>query len=258
MRRIKVVPLELDRVPVEAECISPDRFSNLRLDEIRDLEVWHGNRRKKIRELFSVSGDDETGETEDTAIIIEGDFSKVKRIGEAMTGGTIDIRGNVGMHTGNRMRGGTIRALGDAGDWLGREMISGKITVSGDAGNYVGSGYRGESCGMRGGEIRISGSAGLYLGEHMCGGEIAVGGDAGDFPGVANRGGTITIGGDTYLPGAEMTSGKIIIHGRGHLLPSFQIIETVEIDDRPYLKLRGDLVENGSGEIYIVREHVET
>lgn len=251
MRRISLAPLKLDKVPVEAECISPDRFANLAMDEIKAQEIWHGNQKKRISDLFTVSGDDGIRPAEETCILLEGDFSTVKRIGEAMTAGLIEVKGDVGMHAGNKMRAGTLSIDGNAGDWLGREMAGGSILVSGNAGNYAGAGYRGERCGMRKGNIDISGSAGLYLGEHMCGGEITVGGDAGDFPGVSNRGGTITIGGDTYLPGAEMVKGKITIYGNAKLLASYQQLETVDLEEQPFAKFVGDLVESGKGEIYL-------
>jgi formylmethanofuran dehydrogenase subunit C len=251
MRRISIAPLKLDKIPVEAECISPDKFAGLALDDIRALAVWHGNQKKRIADLFTVSGDDEGKAVEETCILLEGDFSTVKRIGEAMTAGQIEVKGDAGMHAGNGMRGGTLRIDGNAGDWLGREMRGGSILALGNAGNYAGAGYRGERCGMRAGEIEIRGSAGLYLGEHMCGGEITVGGNAGDFPGVAMRGGTITIGGDTYLPGAEMVKGKIVVHGKARLLASYQQLETVDLEERSFAKFVGDLVENGKGEIYL-------
>lgn len=250
MRQIRIEPRRGFRVPVEAERISPDVFAPLSIEEMRSLQVWEGNRKVTLSDLFEISGDDEPGPPEETVISLSGDFSGVKRIGENMTCGKIAVSGDVGMHAGNGMAGGEILIDGNAGGWLGREMRGGKIAVCGDAGDYVGAGYRGESCGMRGGEIRIEGSAGDYLGEHLCGGTITVGGDAGDFPGIANRGGTIVIGGDAHLPGAEMASGTITVRGRARVLPSFQRQETVEIDGLSFDKFLGDLVDGGKGELY--------
>lgn len=250
MRQIVIKPRRGFRVPVEAERISPDVFAPLSIEKIRSLQVWEGNRKVTLSDLFEISGESEPGPPEETVISLSGDFSGVKRIGENMTCGKIAVSGDVGMHAGNGMVGGEILIEGNAGGWLGREMRGGKIAVCGDAGDYVGAGYRGESCGMRGGEIRIEGSAGDYLGEHLCGGTITVGGDAGDFPGIANRGGTIVIGGDAHLPGAEMASGTITVRGRARVLPSFQRLETVEIDGLRFDKFLGDLVDGGKGELY--------
>jgi formylmethanofuran dehydrogenase subunit C len=250
MREINVKPQREFRIPVEAERVSPDVFAPLTIEEIGKLEVWEGNRKVVISNLFTISGDEGPAKPEETLIRLEGDFSRVKRVGEKMSCGMIAADGDLGMHAGNGMAGGEIAIKGSAGDWLGREMRGGTITVRGNAGDYVGSGYRGESCGMRGGEILIEGSAGDYLGEHLCGGTITVRGNAGDFPGIANRGGVINIGGDAHLPGAEMASGTITIKGRARVLPSYQYQETVEIDGLSLKKFLGDLVDNGKGELY--------
>jgi formylmethanofuran dehydrogenase subunit C len=251
MRTIVLRPKRAFDVAVEAEKISPDVFAGLILDQIESQEAWEGNRKMRISDLFDVSGDIEPASPKETLIRLEGDFSKVKRIGEGMSAGTTEVRGNVGMRAGAEMSGGLLSIKGSADDWLGREMRGGKITVSGDAGNYVGSGYRGEKCGMRGGEIEIMGRAGAYLGEHMCGGVIRVSKDAGDFPGAVNQGGTIFIGGSAYLPGAEMTKGSITILGDARVLPSYKREETLELEGIAFQKYAGDLVEDGKGELYV-------
>jgi formylmethanofuran dehydrogenase subunit C len=251
MRTITIRPLRPFDISVEAENISPDKLAPLSLSQIRSLDVWQGNRKRKMADLFKVEGDDGSTKPEEVLIKLEGDFSRVKRVAEGMSIGTVETAGSVGMHAGNGMKGGLLKIDGNADDWLGREMRGGKIIVSGNAGNYAGSGYRGEKCGMRGGEIEVGGNAGVYLGEHMCGGTIRVGGNAGDFPGAVNQGGTIVIGGSTYLPGAEMTKGAITVKGKATVLPSYQKMEMVSIDGREYQKYVGDLVESGKGELFV-------
>lgn len=251
MRTITIRPLRPFEISAEAENISPDKFAPLTLSQIRSLDAWHGNRKRKMADLFRVEGDEGASKPEEILIRLEGDFSRVKRVGEGMSAGTVEVMGSVGMHAGNGMKGGLLKVEGNADDWLGREMRGGKITVSGSAGNYAGAGYRGEKCGMRGGEIEIGGNAGVYLGEHMCGGTIRVDGNAGDFSGAVNQGGTIFIGGTTYLPGAEMTKGTITIEGQAAVLPSYQKMEVVSMDGKEYQKYIGDLVENGKGELFV-------
>lgn len=251
MRSIVITPLKPLEISVEAENISPDRFAPLTLGEIRSLDIWQGNRKRALLDLFRVEGDDGPANPQDVMITLQGDFSRVKRIAEGMTAGIVEVQGSAGMHAGNNMSGGLLTIKGKADDWLGREMRGGKISVSGNAGNYIGAGYRGEKCGMRGGEIEIGGSVGAYLGEHLCGGSIRVAGDAGDFPGAANQGGTIFIGGSTHLPGAEMTKGTITVKGKANVLPGYQKIETMIVDGEDYQKYAGDLVENGKGELFI-------
>lgn len=252
MRAITIAPLRAFEVSIEAEVISPDRLAPLSLTQIRSLAVWEGNRKRVHSDLFRAEGDENPAKPEELTITLQGDFSRVKRIAEGMTAGTVDVKGSVGMHAGNRMSGGLLTVDGNADDWLGREMRGGKIRILGNAGNYAGAGYRGEKCGMRGGEIEIGGSAGAYLGEHLCGGSIRVAGDAGDFPGAANQGGAIFIGGSTYLPGAEMTKGTITIKGKARVLPSYQKMEMVSVDGLELQKYVGDLVENGKGELFVL------
>jgi formylmethanofuran dehydrogenase subunit C len=251
LKTITIKPLQSFRISVEAEVISPDRFSPLSLEQIGSLPVWEGNCKRKLSELFQVEGDDGTAKPEETTIRLEGDFSAVKRVAEGMSAGTVEVLGDIGMHAGNSMKGGLLHIDGRADDWLGREMRGGRIEVTGDVGNYAGAGYRGEKCGMRGGEIDIRGRAGDYLGEHLCGGSIKVGGDCGDFPGAANQGGTISIGGSAYLPGAEMTKGTITVKGDARVLPSYQKTEMVVLEETSYQKYVGDLADNGKGELLV-------
>jgi formylmethanofuran dehydrogenase subunit C len=251
MRTITITPKKAFRISVEAENISPDKFASLNIEQIKSLTVWQGNRKIMLSDLFTVEGDDAPATAEETTIRLAGDFFQVKRIGEGMTAGVVEVQGSIGMHAGNNMLGGLLSIAGNADDWLAREMRGGKVVVMGNAGNYVGGGYRGEKCGMRGGEIEVKGSAGAYLGEHLCGGSIRIGGDAGDFPGAANQGGTIFIGGSTYLPGAEMSKGTITVKGEAKVLPSFQKMEIVQIDGLAFQKYAGDNVDNGKGELLV-------
>jgi formylmethanofuran dehydrogenase subunit C len=251
MRTVTISPKNEFRISVEAENISPDKFAPLTLSQIKSLAVWQGNRKKTLSDLFAVEGDDALAAAEETTIKLVGDYSQVKRIGEGMTAGVVEVQGSVGMHAGNNMLGGLLSISGNADDWLAREMRGGKVIVMGNAGNYLGGGYRGEKCGMRGGEIEVRGNAGAYLGEHLCGGSIRILGDAGDFPGAANQGGTIFIGGGAYLPGAEMSKGTITVKGEAKVLPSFQRLEIVQIDGLAFQKYAGDLVDNGKGELLV-------
>ncbi len=255
MRTITLKLPQYHGISIEAERISPDVLAGLTIDKISEIEIWQGNRRRRLSDLFMISGDPEPDKPENTKVVIEGDLSKVKRLGEKMSAGIMEIIGDAGMHAGNSMSGGVLHIKGNAGDWLGREMRGGKIIVEGNAGNYVGAGYRGERCGMRGGDIVIKGNAGAFLGEHLCGGSIEVMGDVGDFPGCANQGGVIRIGGYAYLPGAEMVKGSIMVKS-ARVLPSFVYEGLAEIEGSTYKKYIGDLVENGKGELYIACDQI--
>lgn len=203
-------------VPLETDCISPDRFQSLSTTEISALTIFHGNRQIALGDFFDCSGDF------DGEIIIEGDCGNVKHIGSAMSFGKITIEGDVSTHTGAVMSGGEINIKGNAADWLGAEMLGGRITVKGNAGHMVGSGYRGSAVGMQGGEIIIHGNVRNETGNVMRRGLIVVGGNADDFTGVNMLAGTIIVLGEMGIrTGAGMKRGSIICQNKIEILPTF-------------------------------------
>src|SRR5437660_5320930 len=90
-------------IPVEAEAITPDNFAGKSVAEIAALPVQHGNAQAPLGEFFTVEGN-----AEDREIVLEGDCSRVKLMGAAMTSGRITVHGDVGMHLGAEMTGGEI------------------------------------------------------------------------------------------------------------------------------------------------------
>ena len=250
MQTVNISPKTEIEISVEAENISPDKFAGKTEKEIQSIEVWMGNKRVSIGDLFSVRVEG-SGAPADVKIVMEGDFSRVKRIGEGMTAGLIMIKGNADMHLGARMSGGRITVAGNVDSWAGREMKGGEIIIEGNAGYYLGSGYRGETCGMRGGKITVMGSALDYVGEHMCGGEITVKGDAGILPGLSNNGGKIVIEGNTSRPGSEMAKGTIIAGKVEEMMPVFKPEGTEAVEGVMYRKYVGDVLVNGKGMLYV-------
>ncbi|MFQ6094506.1 MAG: formylmethanofuran dehydrogenase subunit C [Candidatus Bathyarchaeia archaeon] len=248
------------KVPVEAECITCDAFSEKSMDEIRSLLMWEGNKRRKLGELFKVeqkAGPDENG----TEIRLVGDLSKVRKIGYSMTEGKMIIDGNVGSHLGEGMKGGSIIVYGNAGSWLGSAMKGGRIEVMGNAGDYVAAPYRGSIEGMKDGEIIIRGDAGNEAGCFMRGGLIRIKGNVSQFLGIHMRDGTILVlGGSKGRVGAEMVGGKIIVCGYvPEVLPTFTIdalrpsvkVTGQERVKGPFYRFVGDLAENGDGRLFI-------
>ena len=203
-------------VPLEADCICPDKIQSLKDSEISSMIVFHGNRQVKLGEFFDCKGEF------DGEIIIDGDLNNVKHVGASMTFGKIIIEGNIGLHAGAAMQGGEIIIEGNAADWLAAEMQGGKITVKGNAGHMTGSGYRGSTVGMQGGEIFIHGNVKNETGHVMRRGLIVVGGDSGDFTGVNMIAGTIIVLGNMGIrTGAGMRRGSIICFNEAEILPTF-------------------------------------
>lgn len=253
-------PKRVFKVPIEAECITPDVFAGRSVEEIGKLKVWEGNRERSLRELFNVEGESTT-KPEEVLIEIFGDVSKVRRIGAQMSAGEIVVHGNVGFHLGEEMAGGKILVDGDADSWVGSMMKDGVIEIKGDAGDYVGAAYRGGSTkGMRGGTIIVHGNAGNEVGYFMRKGIIKVHGNVGQFTGVHMKKGIIVVYGNSEgRNGAEMTGGKIVVCGRvPSVLPTFTIDSVkakVKINEEklagPFYLFLGDVAEDGEGKLYL-------
>jgi len=236
--------------PLEADVISPDTFADKSLNEIKALELFFGNQKVKLGDYFEVKG--KTGKVDQLKIVIDGDLSKVKRIGEKMTAGEIVINGNVGMHVGNQMKGGKITVNGNADDWAGAMLKGGELEITGDAGHYVGSAYRGFWKGMKDGVIKVKGKIGN---EAMLWSRSSKGankwpmlycGGAGSFLGVHNHGGTIVVEGDVdRCTGADQAWGTIVINGKvSRKLPSYRKVgEVSEVELPNGEKIKGKFIE---------------
>ena len=247
--------------PLEAESISTDKFAGKTETQIKNLIVYHGNEEKSIGNFFDVKGKGE--EVNDIKIIIEGNLSKVKRIGEKMTGGEIIINSDVGMHVGNQMTGGKIIVNGNADDWAGAMLNGGELEVTGDAGHYVGAAYRGFWKGMQNGTIKVHGKVGDEALTWVNGSKPAkrfptlICGSAGSFLGIHGHGGTIIVEGDcNRCIGADQVRGTIVVKGKvSRILPSYKRIgEVKEIELMNGEIIKGKFVEY-SGDHSVEKNH---
>ena len=76
---IILTPKHVFKFPIEGKNITPDIFAEKLAKEIADLEVWEGNRKRSLGELFDIK--DDRSASEEFTIKIEGDVSKVRNIG---------------------------------------------------------------------------------------------------------------------------------------------------------------------------------
>jgi formylmethanofuran dehydrogenase subunit C len=255
-------------VPVEIEGFTTDWAGDKTLAEIEKFEIFHGNCKIPLAEMFSVCGD-----PSDKCHVFEGDLAGVHWIGAHMTSGSVRVEGSVGRHVGSQMRGGEIIVNGNASGWVGAEMRRGLIRINGNAGHLTGAAYQGSPRGMTGGTILVTGNAGNEIGLTMRRGLIVIGGSAGDSAGFNMIAGTIVVFGETGIrPGAGMRRGTLALLGANppQLLPSFRYSSTYSspsirvllrlikqygfgFDDSllhcDYQLYRGDLVSVGRGEI---------
>ncbi len=226
-------------VPVEIEGLTPDWAFDKSLAVIERFEIFHGNRKTPLAEMFQVAGD-----PGDREFVLDGNLSGVHWIGAHMRTGRINVHGPAGRHVGSEMHGGEIHVDGDAGGWVGAEMHGGLIHVRGNAGHLVGAAYRGSAKGMTGGTILVDGDGGNEIGLSMRRGMIAIGGQAGDMIGFNMIAGTVLVLGDSGIrPGAGMRRGTICILGPSPppLLPSFRYACTTRLNILPMMlrDLRG-------------------
>jgi formylmethanofuran dehydrogenase subunit C len=254
---ITLVPKKKFEVPVQAACINPDVFKGKDTAEIANLPVTEGNRNLKLGDLFEIQEDNAAT----PEITINGDVSKVRRIGQGMKTGEIVINGDAGLHTGEKMLGGKIIVNGSTGGWTGSDMKGGIIEIHGDGGDYLASPYRGSSTGMKGGVIIVDGKVGSDVACYMHGGVLKINGGAGRYLGYHMSNGTILVAKETASrAGACMTGGKIVITGTvEEVMPTFTVDNIkgkVKIDDTqsvsgPFYVFLGDLAEHGTGKIFV-------
>ena len=257
---VSLAPLKKFIAPVTAASINPDLFEDKCLAEIAELTVYEGNAQKKLNDLFKIKPDS----GENTVITINGDLSKVKRIGTKMEKGEIIINGNAGMHLGEKMVGGKIVLNGNAEGWAGSTMKGGTIEIHGDASHYLASPYRGTDVGMQGGEIVVDGKVGSDCACYMKGGLIKIKGGAGPFLGYHMIKGTIYVEKECQTRvGASMTGGKIIVNGAlAEVMPSFTVDAVkkkakVDVNEKatgPFYLFVGDLAEQGKGKLLVSKE----
>ena len=243
------------RIPVEVDSLTPDKLVGKNEAEIKAVKVWWGNKEENTGELFDVRVEGEAGSAEEVKIVMEGDLSRVKHIGDGMKAGEIEAIGDVDMHCGAMMAGGRITVKGNADCWAGREMRGGELIIEGDAGDNLCAMYRGEMTGMTGGKVTVGGNAGECVGQCMARGEILIKGNAEMLAGLNMKGGKITIEGDAVMPGADMTGGEITVKGKVQdMMPSFKFAETTTVEGEEYKKYTGDLAmteKKAKGVLYV-------
>lgn len=256
---ITLYPKRLFKAPLDAQCITPDIFVEKSVSEIAELQIWEGNQKRTLDQLFKIEHNAKN-QSEEITIRILGDVRKARRIGAKMSTGKIIIDGDTGMHLGEEMQGGTIVVAGSAGSWTGCMMKKGIIQIKGDAGDYIGAAYRGSTRGMNGGKIIIQGNAGNEVGCFMRSGLIRIDGNVGQFVGVHMRNGTIIVQGNSEgRAGAQMSGGKIVVCGHTpSILPTFTVDSVKskvkingEIVKGPFYKFVGDLAEDGNGKLFV-------
>ena len=255
-------------IPIEADSITPDFFAERNRSEIEALPAFYGRRKVSLGDLFTVNGE------RSDSIVIQGDLQHVKKIGQGMSCGRIDVHGDVGPHLGAYMRGGRISVQGNTGDWTGAHMEGGHIWIKGNAGHYAGAAYPGEKHGVNRGVIIIEGNSGRELGASARRVMIVVLGNVGDFAGANMIAGSIFVFGRLgSRAGAGNKRGSLVAFGETEdILPTYRyecrfqpvflrcylnrmrrwgLPIPAEMADGIFRRYTGDITTIGKGEILV-------
>jgi formylmethanofuran dehydrogenase subunit C len=205
-------------------------------------------------------------------IRIEGACDRLDRIGQGMTGGEIEVEGDVGIQAGRLMTGGRLTIRGSAGPWAASGMSGGSLEISGDAGERLGGPLAGEMAGMRGGVVVVRGNAGERAGDRLRRGTIVIEGTAGANAASRMIAGTLIVRRKAGpLPGYLMRRGTLVLgEGCAQFSPTFidcgvhdlvfmRLLaayvaqwspKAAALLRRPLRRLAGDMAVFGKGEIF--------
>lgn len=253
--------------------LTTDNLEGKTLTKIRNIKLVYGKATVKVDELFTVKGSDSN------QILIEASCDKLVYVGQGMSKGTIEVKGNVGDFLGQGMKNGTLSVKGNAGSWAGNNMSGGRINITGNAGDYVGGSLPGDTFGMTNGLINIVGNTGDRVGDRMRRGIIIIQGKSGNYCGSRIHAGTIIVLDKVgKLPGEGMRRGTIILAKKpAHVSATFKSCGNLKMQFLRLLftqlaamdteftlfnkygpiahRFSGDLARNGKGELLILKHY---
>ena len=194
---------------IDGSSLCPDAFKNLSKEAIEATPITTDQGPVPIAMAFHV---DLCETIRQETILIQGNCTKLEKLGCQMKSGTLCILGDVGERTAQGLAGGRIVIAGNAGDHLGAGMKDGLIYVSGNCGNNLGSPLPGQKAGMRDGDVLIAGTAGNRACERMRRGTVFIGGDLGTYAASQMIAGSLVVAGEIGDHwGAGLRRGSIIL-----------------------------------------------
>ena len=84
-------------IPVEIEGFTPTWAKDKTISEIEKFEIFHGNERLKLGDVFDIEGN-----ASDLRFDFQGNLSGVHWVGAQMSEGKIHVHGPCGRHIGQR------------------------------------------------------------------------------------------------------------------------------------------------------------
>jgi formylmethanofuran dehydrogenase subunit C len=162
---------------LDLRSVSPEALAELSAAQVEQVPLPLGNTTSPLGEWFRVA----PLVSDSLDLLLEGDLSRVDRIGWQLGQGRVRVAGSAGDYLGACMRGGDLLVTGSAGDLAACEMAGGRLEIGGNAGDFVASTLPGSMDGMRGGTLVVRGSVGQRCADRMRRGTLVIHGDAGDF-----------------------------------------------------------------------------
>lgn len=259
---------ETPRQRVDLSPLTPDLLKEKSPPEIFAIELSSGNRRLRVGELFSLSGDDPS------SLVIKNSCDKLDRIGQALNSGSITVHGDAGAYLGFAMKNGAITVHGNVGAYAASAMKNGLLHIHGNADDFLAAAIPGDRHGMKGGMVIVTGNAGDRVGDHMRRGAVLIEGNAGDFCASRMLAGTIAVLGKTgSFTGYGMKRGTLLFSSVPTMPATFNdcgvhdlnylplLIKSWQSLDSKFAKLApcsrvhrhmGDLANAGKGEILVL------
>jgi formylmethanofuran dehydrogenase subunit C len=213
-------------LPVDLSPLTPDKLKGKTKTQISAIKLVSGKHKIPVSTLFSISGSDTQN------IRIQRSCRQLTHIGQDMSFGGIQVRGDAGNYLGKHMREGHIKVSGDSGDSTACGLKGGLIEIDGDVGDRLGANSIGELHGMSDGTVIVSGNAGNRVGERMRRGTIVVRGHVGEYCANWMLAGSIIVLGKTgnYL-GNGMKRGTVILTKKPrHMIATFRHCGLLKIE----------------------------
>jgi len=245
----------------------PHLLAGKTANEIAAIELQTTRIRVTVGDIFRLRFGD-AGQ-----IRIEGGCDRLDRVGAGMTGGAIEVLGDVGIQAGALMADGRLTISGNAGHWAASGMTRGELEIAGSAGDRLGGPIAGQVAGMRGGIVIVRGNVGARAGDRLRRGTIVVEGSAGDHAGSRMIAGTLVVRRKAgSRPGYLMRRGTIILGEDAsalsptfvdcgvHRLVAMRLMagslkpyskSVALLLARPLRRLAGDMAVSGYGELFL-------
>ncbi len=253
---------------IDLSPLTPNQLAGKTILDISSIELFSGNGKLRVDEVFDISGDDAND------IVFRNSCSRLDYIGSHMQRGRITVIGDAGDYLGFEMTGGEIEVKGNVEAFAASGMRNGFLHIQGNVGDYLGGAIAGNKQGMKGGTVIVTGNAGDRVGDQMRRGLLLIEGNVGDYCACRMIAGTIGVLGEVgQYVGYGMRRGTLLLRNTpalhativdcgSHTLPFLSLMfksfadlpgRFAEIGTNRVRRYAGDIANDGKGEILVLQ-----